>query len=230
MKNQQIALVTGGNRGIGREICRQLNAEGFKVILTARDEKKGNSVTGELGESVSFFQLDVIDPDSIKRLAKFLTEKYGKLDVLINNAGILIGNQKAVEPDFGEVRQIMETNFYGPWQLTTALLPLLKKSGQGKVVNMSSGMGGLKEMDGGYAGYRMSKSSLNALTILLSNELNSDKISVNAMCPGWVRTDMGGKEAHRSVEQGADTAVWLAKQQEYLPTGQFFRDREVIEW
>ena len=165
----------------------------------------------------------------ISSVAKYIKTKYNHLDVLINNAGIGIGNKGTLEADFDEIKQMMATNFYGAWRLSIALMPLLKASNKGRIINMSSGMGGMADLTGGYAGYRLSKSSMNALTILMANELKGSGISVNAMCPGWVRTDMGGAGASKSVEQGADTAVWLATNPE-ITTGKFFRDREIIPW
>jgi NAD(P)-dependent dehydrogenase (short-subunit alcohol dehydrogenase family) len=127
------------------------------------------------------------------------------------------------------VKQIMETNFYGPWRMIQVFIPLLLKSDNGQIINMSSGMGELGSLSGDYPSYRISKSSLNALTIMFAKELEKDGISVNAMCPGWVKTDMGGPDAPRDVSQGADTAVWLATENE-IATGKFFRDRQEISW
>ncbi len=230
----KIVLVTGGNRGIGLEICRQLAEKGATVILTARDENKGAAARDALaksGFSVGFQPLDVADSASIQALKNQLENEYGRLDVLINNAGIGVGNKKALDADFAEVKEIMATNFYGPWELTVALLPLLRKSKDARVINMSSGMGALDSLPAGsYAGYRLSKTSLNGLSMMLAGELGSENIAVNAMCPGWVRTGMGGQSAPRSVEQGADTAAWLALEASRKITGKFFRDRKEIPW
>jgi NAD(P)-dependent dehydrogenase (short-subunit alcohol dehydrogenase family) len=141
------------------------------------------------------------------------------LDILINNAAIGTGTTGAVNADLNEVRQIMETNFYGPWRLSLALLPMLKKSREGRIINLSSGMCALEDLNGGYAGYRLSKAGLNALTILMANELRGTNLKVNAMCPGWVRTDMGGSGAPRPLEKGAETAVWLATIPDGGPSG-----------
>jgi len=174
--------------------------------------------------------LDVSDEDSIKKAFDFIVTAYGKLDVLINNAGIQIGSAGAIDALLENVKQIMETNFYGSWRICQVLAPLLRKSKEGRIINMSSGMGELNSLSaGGYAGYRLSKTSLNALTIMLSHELENDNIKVNAMCPGWVKTDMGGAGAPRTVSQGADTAVWLATEDK-IPNGMFFRDRKPINW
>ena len=226
---KKVVLVTGGNRGIGLEICRQLADLGHKVIMSTRDPEKGNIAAEKMVLPIDVQTLDVTNTNHIEKLALYLSETYGSLDVLINNAGIGIGSNGVANADLTEVKEIMETNFYGPWRLTQALLPLLEKSDEGRIINISSGMGALNEMEGGYAGYRMSKSALNALTILTANELGKTSIKVNAMCPGWVKTVMGGAGATRTVEQGADTAVWLSTEENIL-SGLFFRDRKVISW
>ena len=226
---KKVVLVTGGNRGIGLEICRQLADLGHKVIMSARDPEKGNIAAEKMVLSIDVQALDVTNTNHIEKLASYLSETYGSLDVLINNAGIGIGSNGVAKADLTEVKEIMETNFYGPWRLTHALLPLLEKSDDGRIINISSSMGALNKMEGGYAGYRMSKSALNALTILTANELAKTSIKVNAMCPGWVKTEMGGAGATRTVAQGADTAVWLSTEEKIL-SGLFFRDRKVISW
>jgi len=226
---QKVILVTGGNRGIGLEICRQLALKGHTVIMGTRDLEKGESQARQEEIDVDCQALDVTRQEQIERLRMHIESSYGRLDVLINNAGIGIGNAGALNADIPEVKEIMETNFYGPWRLTSELLPLLKKAKEGIIINMSSGMGALGELEGGYAGYRMSKSALNALTILTANELKGTSIRINAMCPGWVKTEMGGEGASRTAEEGADTAVWLALE-ETSETGKFFRDRKVIPW
>jgi len=267
----KIVLVTGGNRGIGLEICRQLDNHGHTVILGSRDLKKGIAAANKLSKNVIVKQLDVTNEESILELFKCIKTDFGKLDVLINNAGIganddgqgngvvagaksilktnfhavwrLAKNIKPLLQNIGletrrkgaedvalsQVKYIMDTNFYGPWRMIQAFIPLLLKSNEGRIINMSSGMGELKSLNGDYPGYRMSKSSLNALTIMFSNELKDLGIKVNAMCPGWVKTDMGGPDAPREVSQGADTAVWLTEESE-IPTGKFFRDRVEISW
>ena len=225
----KVVLVTGGNRGIGLEICRQLAELKHTCIMASRDLEKGLAAANSIQAKLDVQALDVANSRQITDLASLVEEKYGKLDVLINNAGIGIGSKGAVDADMEEVKKIMETNFYGPWRITQDFIPLLKKSADGRIVNMSSGMGAHADLVGGYAGYRQSKSALNALTILCSNELTKSNIKVNAMCPGWVRTDMGGEGASRSVEEGADTAVWLSLEQE-IPNGKFLRDRKVIPW
>lgn len=234
MNNENtIAVVTGANRGIGFEICRQLARRGIQVIMSSRDEAKGEAAQQKLanqGLGVAYHQLDVTDSESIQRLANDIRQQYGRLDILINNAGILIDQRGVLDTDFDTVRTTMETNVYGPWRLAQALVPLMKSQQYGRIVNLSSGMGQLSDMGSGSPAYRMSKTALNALTGMLATELRQTNILVNSMCPGWVRTDMGGAGAPRSVEQGADTAVWLATLPDGGPTGGFFRDREATPW
>jgi NAD(P)-dependent dehydrogenase (short-subunit alcohol dehydrogenase family) len=267
----KVVLVTGGNRGIGHEICRQLLRSGCTVIMGSRDLEKGEAVAAELDGHVIVRQLDVTDEAGIQKLKAYITAEFGKLDVLINNAGIgekpqggsdgLVSNLKntirtkfsgtysiikgiapvlrktgimakeagAKDTSLMHVKQIMETNFYGAWRMIQVLVPLLEMSGHGRIINISSGMGELKSLTGYYPGYSLSKASLNALTIMLSNELKESGIRVNAVCPGWVRTDMGGPSAPRNVSEGADTTVWLATKDD-IPTGKFFKDRMEIEW
>jgi len=241
MKQGKIAVVTGANRGIGFEICRQMaQKKNILVILTSRDEKKGLKACEELQKKempIRYEQLDVTSTASIQRFAQNIKKDYGRCDVLINNAGIFI-DRKSDDVNFSgvftldieTVRKTMETNVYGPLLLCQALVPLMKENNYGRIVNISSGMGQLSDMGGGYTGYRLSKVSINALTRILMAELKADNILVNSMCPGWVKTDMGGPEATRSVEEGADTAVWLATLPDSGPRGKFFRDRKEIPW
>jgi NAD(P)-dependent dehydrogenase (short-subunit alcohol dehydrogenase family) len=234
MSNEKaISVVTGANRGIGLEICRQLARRDIQVIMTSRDEAKGKAAQQELvaeGVGAAYHQLDVTDSASIQRLANDIRQQYGRLDALINNAGVLIDQRGVLDTDLDTVRTTMEANVYGPWRLVQALVPLMKQGGHGRIVNLSSGMGQLSDMGSGSPAYRMSKTALNALTCMLAAELRQTNILVNSMCPGWVKTDMGGSGAPRSVEQGADTAAWLATLPDDGPTGGFFRDREPIPW
>lgn len=238
MLKTKIAVVTGGNRGIGLEICRQLAQKSdLHVILTARSLEKAQSAVKILaseGLEVTPFQLDTTAPADIAHLAQWLEISWGRVDILVNNAGILLDQQRHQASVFNvqieTLRETMETNVYGPLMLCQALIPLMKKNGYGRIVNLSSGMGQLSDMGGGYTAYRLSKTALNALTRILSAELQDSPILVNTMCPGWVKTDMGGPQATRSVAQGADTAVWLATLPDHGPSGQFFRDRQPIAW
>ncbi len=224
----KIILVTGGNRGIGLEICRQLSDFGHIVILGSRDLSKGKQASKELSGNVYLLQLDVTSQRDIESSANYINSTMGKLDVLINNAGIFSSDRSATDTKINEFKIVMNINVYGPARLSQTFLPLLKKSDGPRIINISSGMGALSEMMGGYASYRLSKTALNGLTKMLAADL-SGQVAVNAMCPGWVRTDMGGPTAPRSVEEGADTAVWLATEKE-IPTGKFFRDRTEIDW
>jgi NAD(P)-dependent dehydrogenase (short-subunit alcohol dehydrogenase family) len=227
---RKIILVTGGNRGIGLEICKQLCEKGHEVIMGSRNVKDGEEKAKEIDGKIFVQKLDVTDGQDIDNVVKYIQKEFGHLDVLINNAGISFGRKGTFDIDLQDVKKIMETNFYGAWKISQAMIPLLKNSNEGRIINISSGMGALDDLaNGNYAGYRLSKSGLNGLTIMMANELKSKNIKVNAMCPGWVRTDMGGNAAPRSVEQGADTAVWMATE-EKIPTGKFFRDRKEIDW
>ncbi|MDP4164349.1 MAG: SDR family oxidoreductase [Bacillota bacterium] len=230
---QKIALVTGANRGIGLEISRQLGQLGITVIMTARNNEKGKAAVEHLkqeGLDVHFHSLDVTNETSIHQLAVDIKEQFGSLDILINNAGIYIdGNNNILDIEIDIVRKTMETNVYGPLRLSQSLASLLQESGDARIVNVSSGMGAIKDLGGSYPSYSLSKAALNVVTIQLADQLNGKGILVNSMCPGWVRTDMGGKSAPRSVVEGADTAVWLATG-DVERTGRFFRDRQEIEW
>ncbi len=236
---RNIAVVTGANRGLGLETCRQLAQRGLRVILTSRDPGRGQAARDGLrakGQEITFHPLDVTDAGSVDRLREFILHEYGRVDVLVNNAGVFLDPIGGSEPsassvfrsDIDTVRTTMETNLYGPLRLCQSLLPLMQ--GSGRVVNVSSGMGQLSEMNGGCPGYRFSKTALNALTRIMADELQNTRIKVNSVCPGWVRTDMGGPNATRSVEAGAATIVWLATLDDDGPSGGFFRDREPIPW
>lgn len=235
--SMRIAVVTGGNRGLGKEVCRQLARKGLHVILTARDESKGKAVAAELADAgrVTFHQLDVTDPDSIRRLREDMEREFGRVDVLVNCAGVMLDHggpegASVFRTDPELIRRTMEVNVYGPMRLIQEFVPLMRRNKYGRIVNFSSGMGQLEEMNGGWPGYRISKTALNALTRIVQDELADEPVLVNSLCPGWVRTDMGGPHAERSVEEGADTAVWLATLPDDGPRGGFFRDREPIPW
>jgi NAD(P)-dependent dehydrogenase (short-subunit alcohol dehydrogenase family) len=226
----RVAVVTGANRGIGHEIVCQLATRGASTILTARGAGEAEAAAAELagtGLPVTGRQLDVTDQASVDAVAKSLE----RLDVLVNNAGIYLDEDTAaVEPDLDSIRTTLETNLFGAWRTAVALIPLMRAGGYGRIVNVSSGAGQLADMWGGSPGYRVSKTALNAFTRMLAYELAGTNILVNAVCPGWVRTEMGGRNAPRSVVQGADTAVWLATLPNDGPTGGFFRDRKPIPW
>jgi len=235
MAEPRIAVVTGGNRGIGFEICRQLARAGCTVVLTARDARKGKAACGRLeaqGLAVDCHQLDVTKSRDIRALAAYLSKKFGGIDILVNNAGIAIDprGSRLADCELDTVREVFETNTLAPLALIQALLPLMQKRGYGRVVNITSGMGQLSDMGSGSPAYRISKTALNAVTRMAAVETLGTNILVNSMCPGWVRTDMGGSGAPRTVEQGADTAVWLATLPDNGPTGGLFRDRKPIPW
>ena len=234
---RRVAVVTGANRGLGLETCRQLAARGLKVILTSRDAAKGQAAAERLvGEGVDlvFHQLDVTDPESAGRLARYIENSVGRLDVLVNNAGVfpdpLRAGASVFEARPETLRVGMETNAFGALFVCQALVPLMLRGEYGRIVNVSSGMGQLSDMNGRHPAYRMSKTALNALTRILADELKDTNILVNSVCPGWVRTDMGGPDADRPVEEGADTIVWLATLADDGPSGGFFRDRKRIPW
>lgn len=262
-ENKKIALVTGANRGIGFEACRQLAKNGFKVILTSRDEKKGKNASERLkngGLDIVYHQLDVANEKSVKDVFDHVKKEFGRLDVLVNNAGVLLENTDMKDKkvnnfsfdsknypeleDFPDLsvfklsdeiyRKTFEINLFGPLRMCRAFIPLMMKNKYGRVVNMSSGMGQLSgqigEMGGGWPAYRISKTGLNAVTRIFAYETNQYDIKVNSMCPGWVKTDMGGPNAERTTQQAAETIVWLAMLPGNGPTGGFFRDKKRIDW
>jgi NAD(P)-dependent dehydrogenase (short-subunit alcohol dehydrogenase family) len=227
----RVALVSGANRGIGREIVRQLAEKGITTILGSRDEEKGRTAAEGMNGNVVVKRLDVIDEDSVYRLASFVEDEFGRLDILINNAGIANDSgQRGVDADLSSVREALEANLFGAWRLCEAFVPLMQRNDYGRIVNVSSGMGALNDMGGGSPAYRVSKTALNALTRILASELRGSGILVNSVSPGWVRTDMGGSDASRSVEEGADTPIWAATLPDNGPTGGFFRDRRPVSW
>jgi NAD(P)-dependent dehydrogenase (short-subunit alcohol dehydrogenase family) len=233
MKRSPICVVTGANRGIGLEICRALARRGAQVVLTARKARAGEAMVKKLATqnlTVAFHPLDVTSTKSVLALRRFVQRTYGRLDVLINNAGIIgKGDTSGLAVDLKTVRETLETNALGPWHLAQALTPLLRAGKSARIVNVSSGMGAFSEMEGDLAAYRLSKTALNAVTVILAAELRGS-VAVNAACPGWVRTDMGGRNADRDVAEGADTPVWLALDAPQRLTGKFFRDRKAIPW
>jgi NAD(P)-dependent dehydrogenase (short-subunit alcohol dehydrogenase family) len=229
---ERVALVSGGNRGLGLEIARRLIEDGYRVVIGSRDAGRGEEAAREVGEGAAACQLDVTDSESIEACVSTIEERFGRLDVLVNNAGIEGGgwSTSATDVDLDGVRDTLETNLFGAWKLTQAALPLMRKNDYGRIVNLSSGMGQLSDMGGHAPAYRISKTGLNALTRMLSAELAGENILVNSCCPGWVRTEMGGPGARRSPGEGGDTAFWLATLPDDGPRGGFFRDREPIPW
>jgi NAD(P)-dependent dehydrogenase (short-subunit alcohol dehydrogenase family) len=241
--NQRVALVTGANRGLGFAICRKLAQKGITVILAARDPDKGQAACSHLsregldvGHTV---QLDVTAENSIRSALEQIKKIFGRLDILVNNAGIVADDKATVLDMKADVLQItLQTNFYGPLALCQYRLPMMRAGRYGRIVNISSTLGSLADItdfDSPYSGsqtpaYRLSKTMLNGLTALVSKAVNNDNILVNSVCPGWVRTDMGGKQAPLSPDEGADTPVWLATLPDDGPSGGFFRERQRIAW
>jgi NAD(P)-dependent dehydrogenase (short-subunit alcohol dehydrogenase family) len=229
-----VSLVTGANRGIGRGVALQLAELGHEVILTARDAGKAaaaaEEIAAETDAKVTPLQLDVAETASIDAAAARVTSDWGRLDVLVNNAGAgLDFGVSGLDPDFDAIQRSFDNNFLGAYRLTIALLPLLRASGHGRVVNVSSGMGGVAEMGGWSPGYRVSKAAMNAMTRILSTELASDPVLVNSACPGFVNTDMGGPMgATKTVEDAAAGIVWLATLPDDGPSGGFFRDGQPV--
>jgi NAD(P)-dependent dehydrogenase (short-subunit alcohol dehydrogenase family) len=231
MASRKIALVTGANKGIGFEIVRQLSKHDFHVVLAARNRDAGVQAVSKLKGVVGFQVLDVSDDVSIGQAAKEFGSNYDHLDVLVNNAGIY--------PDEGanilditreQLVATFQTNTFGALRVVQAFLPYLKKAGLARVINVSSGYGELGGLSADVPSYCLSKLALNGVTLMLDQRLRGQGIAVNSMCPGWVRTDMGGPGASRSVEEGADTAVWLATDAAQESSGKFFRDRKEIDW
>jgi NAD(P)-dependent dehydrogenase (short-subunit alcohol dehydrogenase family) len=233
----KVALVTGGNRGIGLETCRLLGRQGYRVLLTARRLDVGERAAEVLaaeGSDVRFHLLDVTDPDSIQQCVEFTKRELGRVDALVNNAGVLLDSSKrgasVFEAKATLLRESFETNTLAPLLVAQAFMPLMNGRNYGRIVNVSSGMGQLAEMGGQYPGYRISKTALNAITCILAKELEGTNIKVNSVCPGWVRTDMGGPNAPRTTEEAAASVVWLATLPDDGPSGGFFRDRRRIPW
>jgi len=231
MDNGRVALVSGGNRGIGLEVCRQLDERGYTVVMGSRDGEKGRIAAEGLEWNVIPQQLDVADAGSVDRMAAFIEEEFGQLDTLVNNAGISNDEgQRGVDADLDRVKESMEANLFGAWRLCEMAIPLMRRNGYGRIVNVSTGLAALEDMGGGSPGYRVSKTALNALTRILASELRGSGILVNAVNPGWVQTDMGGSGATRSVEEGAEALVWAATLPNSGPTGGFFQDRRPVPW
>jgi NAD(P)-dependent dehydrogenase (short-subunit alcohol dehydrogenase family) len=228
----RVVLVTGANRGIGQELARQLALRGDAVVLTARELAKAERAATALPvhQRVLAGRLDVTDSASIQQVAADLDRRYGRLDVLVNNAAIHYDTwQHAGTADLQIVREALEVNLLGAWRVSLTLLPLLRASRHGRIVNVSSEAGSLASMDGGPPAYNVSKAALNALTRMLAGELRRDRILVNAVCPGWVATDMGGPGG-RPVAEGAASVLWAVDLPDDGPTGGFYRDGHPVPW
>ncbi|MEH7491192.1 SDR family NAD(P)-dependent oxidoreductase [Neobacillus niacini] len=233
-QDKQVALVTGGNRGIGYELVRQLALKGFKVILASRDPEMGQYATQKLIDSnldVSFVEIDVDNQESISQAAITVNKCFGSLDVLINNAGVYLDkNGKLWTMDPGILEKTMATNFFGVYHVIRSFIPLMEKQGYGRIINVSSEYGAMSEISfPGVGAYKLSKFALNGLPQLVAAEINGD-IKINAVDPGWVSSDMGGPSAPRTPKNAAESILWLATIGPEGPNGEFFRDGKQIDW
>jgi NAD(P)-dependent dehydrogenase (short-subunit alcohol dehydrogenase family) len=236
-----IALISGANKGIGFEIARGLGAKKITVLVGARDEARGQAAAGKLkseGADARFIQLDVTDHGTIERAAEWIEKEFGRLDILVNNAGVAEFGTKPSDVDLAKVREVYETNFFGPVALIQRMLPLLKKSKHGRIVNVSSSLGSLtlsSDLNSPFAdflalGYNTSKSALNSMTIQFAKELKDTPIKVNAICPGYCATDINGNSGPRSAAQGAVAAIQYATIGDDGPTGGYFNDEGRVPW
>lgn len=236
MPAKRVAIVTGANRGIGLEISRQLIQNGVFVVAGCRDETKCQAAAAELArqdpELVASHPLDVNDTHSVRGFVDLVAKRYGSPSILVNNAGVFPEDRgsRVTDTSTSYWRATFETNLFGAMRMCREVVPIMERVRYGRIVNISSGLGQMSRMGAGTPAYRVSKAALNALTLTLAAEVKGSGILVNSMSPGWVRTDMGGEEAPRSVKDGADTAVWLCLLPSSGPTGQFFRDRQPIPW
>lgn len=234
----RVAVVTGANRGLGLETCRQLAARGYRVALCSRAAQSGREAAKALaadGWDVTPFVLDVGDPASVQEAAAEIHKTYGRVDVLVNNAGVTPdaeknGRASVFDASPEALLKGFQTNTLGAFLMCRALVPGMVERNFGRVVNVSTGMAALNGMNGGWPGYRLSKTALNALTRIVADETRGKNVKVNSVCPGWVRTDMGGQRATRSVAEGAAGIVWAATLPEDGPSGGFFRDGKPIKW
>jgi NAD(P)-dependent dehydrogenase (short-subunit alcohol dehydrogenase family) len=231
---RKIALVTGANKGLGKGVVELLLEKGCKVVLTSRNQEKGLAAVHDIKrkyEDVFYCHLDIGDRSSIKSAAAYCKEKFGKLDILINNAGINYDQwHNALNADLDECRKTLEINLFGQWMMVQEFVPLLKNSISGRIVNVSSGAGSITREEPGTPGYSIAKAGLNMLTIKLGHVLKKDNILINAVCPGWVKTEMGGSQAPREIQEGAESIIWPAMINNDGPTGGFFRDGKSIAW
>jgi NAD(P)-dependent dehydrogenase (short-subunit alcohol dehydrogenase family) len=225
------AFITGANRGIGLQTAKELAARGYRVILGVRSESAGQEAAQQVGHGVEFVVIDVADSESISRAAEDVAGRIEQLDVLINNAGIYPDEGVSILDSTREqLVETFQTNTFGPIVVAQAFLPLLKRSPRGRIINMSSGYGQLGGLSADVPSYCLSKLALNGVTLMLADKLRGDGIAVNSVCPGWVRTDMGGAGATRSVEEGAAGIVWLAADAPQELTGKFVRDGVKISY
>ncbi len=231
MASTRTALVTGASRGIGLEVSRQLAARGLRVLVSARDRRSAVEAARTIGRNAEAIQLDVSMAPSIDAACDDIGHRFGGVDVLVNNAAVLIAEHAGIlETSPDDLRRTFETNVIGPAAVSRSFVPGMVTRGYGRVVNVSSRAGQLSSMTSYAPAYAMSKTALNALTRQLAAATAGTGVLVNSACPGWVRTEMGGHHAPRSVEEGADTIVWLATLPDDGPTGEFFSDRRRIAW
>lgn len=233
LENNLIALVTGANRGIGKQIAMDLADAGAFVIVAARNEEEGVATKDLIlkrGGRAEHFPLDVSKEKCLLELKDYIDGSHGKLDILVNNAGIFLDTGEFVNTTLEELNATLQTNVAGPLRLIQLFLPGMIQNNYGRIVNVSSGMGQLSDMGSGYPAYRISKTAINAITKIASQETSGKNIKVNSVCPGWVKTDMGGPNASRSIEKGAETIVWAALLPDNAPSGKFFRDKKEIDW
>ena len=236
MAGDKVILVSGGNRGLGLAACRRFAESGHRVLLGSRNLQAGIAAAESIDrERVEAVKLDVTAQADIDALAGHIDERHGRLDVLVNNAGIMIdgdgGASSSIrDTDIDVIERSLEINTLAPIRLINAMLPLLERVDDARIVNLSSGMGQLSDMGGNFPGYRLSKTALNAVTRIYATELDRSRFSINSVCPGWVRTDMGGANADLAPEEGVDTVVWLATADEARGTGGFYRQRQPIDW
>lgn len=238
--NERVSLVTGGNKGIGLELCKQLLANGHYVILTSRNEDKGKSAVASLSSispNIEYQKIDLEKPELFDALVKTIKKQHGKLDTLINNAGINLENSansdlevSALNPNYEDIQKMLLVNTINTIQLTNKLLPILSNSDDGRIINISSSMAQLKNMTKGSIGYRLSKTGMNVMTKVFSEELKTSNIKINSVSPGWVKTDMGSQNARLEVEEAVETIIWLATVEQLTLTGKFLKDKKELEW
>lgn len=238
---EKIALVTGANRGLGLGTAKALGKLGYKVLMTGRTLSKVEEVADGLkreGLDVECYQADVTNDEVIRRLAAVIKERWGHLEILVNNAGVFLEasdptkaeNASVFKVDPQVVIKAFNANSVGALRVAQGFIPLMQEKNYGRVVNVSSGMGQLSDMEGRFPAYRMSKTAMNALTVILAKELSGTNIKVNAVCPGWVKTDMGGPSAVRTIDEGIKGIVWAATLPDDGPTGGYFRDGKPLPW
>jgi len=241
MLSQKLAIVTGAARGLGLAVARDLAAAGCKVLMVGRHEAAIEAAAQglrQLRHDVVPHVADVTDGGAVSALAARVRREFGRADILVNNAGVLLEPKNFANPQGASVFEVdpalvaatYATNALAPLRLIQAIVPLMRENGWGRIVNVSSSMGQLAQMGGFWPGYRMSKSALNALTRLTASELKESSIKINSVCPGWCRTEMGGPDAGRSADQGAEGIVWAALLPDDGPSGGFFRDGKAIDW